>query len=84
MQVAMDMLERRRSARLDRERLALAQQVEAEYAQQQLQQQSPRALEPPGSGRLHRLGSVYLPATPGGARADLRVAQRVLQVHSTH
>lgn len=71
----MERLERRRSKRLDRERQALEQQVEAEF-QQQLQQQQLVEVGEEVEPRTRRgSSSVYLPA----GNDSLKVAKRVLQ-----
>lgn len=78
----MERIERRRSARLDRERLALEQQVEAEF---ELQQGGEDVVGVSSAGaaaalRKRRNSSVYLPVTHDSTRDNLRVAKHVIQV----
>lgn len=78
----MERIERRRSARLDRERLALERLVAAEF---ELRQGEDEAHDDAAAARRQyprRGSSAYLPVTHDRTRDNLRVAKRVLQVAS--
>jgi hypothetical protein len=83
----MERIERQRSARLDRERLALERLVTAEFELRQGEDEVNDDVAG-AAGAKHQLqrrgSSVYLPVTHDRTRDNLRVAKRVLQVESQH